>query len=57
MSTVIGGFRRTAVMAAVMAAALGAVLVPQAQAHAAGGPVLEDPPSFCDNPPPWVTDC
>jgi hypothetical protein len=56
MSTVIDRFRRTAVMAAVLAAALGAVFVPQTQAHA-DDITLPDSPSYCDNPPPWATYC
>lgn len=52
MSTVIDRFRKTAVMAAVLAAALGAVLVSQTQAHA--DPVIPtpDPPQYCYAPYP-----
>lgn len=57
MSTVFDRFRKAAVMAAVLAAALGAALVPQTQAHADTDIPVPDPHSFCDNPPPWVTDC
>ena len=51
MSTVIGQFRKTAVMAAVLAAALGAVFVPQTQAHADDIPI-SDPPRYCYVPYP-----
>lgn len=47
MNTVFDRFRKTAVMAAVLAAALGAVLVPQTQAHADPVIPMPDPPHAC----------
>lgn len=55
MSTVIGRFRRTAVMAAVLAAALGAVFVSQTQAYA-GGVSVPPSPTYCQNHP-WEVQC